>query len=91
MAANMDGVGTFAMAKELSNHSMFTCITKQHTKKDWKDHADDIWKDMTAISVGTSLKSWEVSKDIIVNHNLRWVCIDIANGYSEHFTDTKYW
>ena len=27
MAANMDGVGTFDMAKALSEHNMFTCVT----------------------------------------------------------------
>ena len=28
MAANMDGVGTFRMARELYIHKMFTCLVK---------------------------------------------------------------
>ena len=35
MAANMDGVGTFNMAKRLSDLELFTCITKQITPEDW--------------------------------------------------------
>ena len=27
------------------------------------------------------------TKEIIAAMDLRWVCIDIANGYSEHFVD----
>ena len=38
MAANMDGVGTFKMANALADHTMFTCITKQHIAKDWKEN-----------------------------------------------------
>ena len=40
-----------------------------------------------AISVGTNLDDWQVSKGIIKALKLKWVCIDIANGYSEHFVD----
>jgi len=87
MAANMDGVGTFAMAKELSNHFMFTCITKQNTKKDWNNNLENIPLDSIAISIGTSPAQWKEAHSIIMKHDLSWVCIDIANGYSEHFAD----
>ena len=42
---------------------------------------------MCAISVGTNHEEWENAKIIIEEHKLKWVCIDIANGYSEHFVD----
>ena len=86
MAANMDGVGTFSMAYALSSLNLFTCITKQNTPKDWHNcyQADPRF---TAVSVGTNLKEYERAKEIIASNNLEWVCIDIANGYSEHFTD----
>ena len=87
VAANMDGVGTFKMAKVLSSFNMFTCITKQHTKKQWSDNIESVKRSMTAISVGTSLSDWQNTKDAILKHDLDWVCIDIANGYSEHFAD----
>lgn len=86
MAANMDGVGTFNMAHELSHLGLFTCITKQNNAKDWhRCFQSDT--NLTAVSVGTNLKDYERSKDIINSNQLKWICIDIANGYSEHFVD----
>ena len=35
MAANMDGVGTFAMAKVLQEHKMMTVLRKHYTIDDW--------------------------------------------------------
>lgn len=87
MAANMDGVGTFSMAYKLSRFDMFTCITKQNTPKDWYNQFGEINTDYLAISVGTNVKEYEKAKEIIATNNLSWICIDIANGYSEHFTD----
>ena len=87
MAANMDGVGTFNMAYELSRSKMFTCITKQNTPKDWYNQFGQIDTDHLAVSVGTNLEDYEKAKEIITTCNLNWVCIDIANGYSEHFVD----
>ena len=33
------------------------------------------------------MEDWETAKGIIKALKLKWVCIDIANGYSEHFVD----
>jgi GMP reductase len=87
MASNMDGVGTFEVAKAISPGRLFTCLVKHYTKAAWKDTIEELWLDTVAISVGTSLESWKISRQIIKENNLQWVCIDIANGYSEHFTD----
>jgi GMP reductase len=86
MAANMDGVGTFQMAEALSNLGLFTCITKQNTPKDWYNQFEGD-KNYTAISIGTNPKEYKKAKETINTHNLQWICIDIANGYSEHFVD----
>lgn len=87
IAANMDGVGTFNMAHELAKHEMFTCITKQNTPKDWYNQFGQIDIDHIAISIGTNLNEYEKSKEVIATCNLKWICIDIANGYSEHFVE----
>ena len=91
MAANMDGVGTFGMAKALSGHGLFTCVVKHHGPDEWirnKSLNINSWNaNFVAISVGTNLDDWQVSKGIIKALKLKWVCIDIANGYSEHFVD----
>ena len=86
MAANMDGVGTFDMARALTQHNMFTCITKQNTAKDWYNQFDgDL--NLVAVSTGTSLAGYEKTREIIDTNGASWICIDIANGYSEHFVD----
>ena len=35
-ASNMDGVGTFSMAKQMQEHKMMTVITKTTTPEQWK-------------------------------------------------------
>ena len=82
----MDGVGTFQMAHVLSHLRLFTCLTKQNTPKDWYNQfqADT---DFVAVSVGTNLNEYKKAKEIIASNALKWICIDIANGYSEHFVD----
>ena len=35
-ASNMDGVGTFSMAKALQEHKMMTVITKSTTLEQWR-------------------------------------------------------
>jgi GMP reductase len=86
MAANMDGVGTFRMHYELSKHDLFTCAAKHYDEKDWKE----TWVDpqSVALSIGTNVDTYQQkTKHIITSNGIEWVCIDIANGYSEHFTD----
>jgi len=86
MAANMDGVGTFQMAYELSKFNMFTCITKQNSPKEWYNNFSSS-PGFTAVSIGTSLNDFQTAKEIINTNGLEFICIDVANGYSEHFVD----
>ncbi len=53
MAANMDGVGTFNVAKKMASHEMFTCLTKHFKKEDWEKtiKEDTFDRDLYAISV----------------------------------------
>lgn len=85
----MDGVGTFNVAKKMASHEMFTCLTKHFKKEDWEKtiKEDTFDRDLYAISVGTNLELYKEASNIIKELNLKWVCIDIANGYSEHFVD----
>ena len=86
MAANMDGVGTFDMATELSHLGLFTCVTKQNGADDWNQFFKSD-PNLTAVSVGTNFDDYQRAQYIINKHKLKWICIDIANGYSEHFVD----
>ena len=48
-ASNMDGVGTFSMAKEMQKHKMMTVITKTTTPEQWRGRRHRI---ENAVSVG---------------------------------------
>lgn len=89
MAANMDTVGTIEMAKALASEKMFTAIHKHYTPAHWKAFMKKDGKSMTehiAISSGTLPVDAE-KLDLILKENssLRFICIDVANGYSESF------
>ena len=91
MAANMDGVGTITMAKALSSQQLFTCLIKTYGANELIDffntHPD--LKDSVAMSIGITKPELEkfVSVKTAVGTNLKYVCVDVANGYSERFVD----
>lgn len=89
MAANMDTVGTFEMAKALAEHKLFTAIHKHYSIEQWKEFmllADDSTIEHIAISTGTSANDFDKTNELLKAHpSLRFICIDVANGYSEHF------
>ncbi|HEY5687496.1 MAG TPA: GMP reductase [Yeosuana sp.] len=91
MAANMDTVGTFEMAKALSQKKLFTTIHKHYSIDDWNIFCASAPKDIEsyiAISTGTSNKDSEKLAEIFnFNPHLKFICIDVANGYSEHFAN----
>ncbi len=90
MASKMVGVGTFKMADKLAEGGIFTCIVKTYTAQELIDFFSNSFLERTdhvAMSIGTSdsdyYKLLKVKKEC--DHLLRYVCIDIANGYSDHF------
>ncbi len=92
MAANMDGVGTFAMADALGTKGIFTCLVKTYTAEELIEfyYGDGLNRtDYVAISIGTSSADFEKLCAVYdkVGDNLKYVCMDIANGYSEHFAE----
>lgn len=88
MAANMDGVGTIEMAKALQKHELFTCLVKSYGLNDYDIHMKDLNPNHMAISTGTSKRDFDNLKKTLEKHpSLKFICIDVANGYSEHFGD----
>ena len=79
MAANMDTVGRFEVFNVLKQFHMFTCIQKHYTKEEWAEFnkhclAEDY--NYLAITSGPS-----------ENPAIKFICIDVANGYSQHFVE----
>ena len=88
IAANMDGVGEINMAKNLAKFDMMTCLTKQHSAKDIKRNSivKEIYPHLM-ISTGTSKEDFRRLNEILKEFSFfGFICIDIANGYSDHFS-----
>jgi len=85
MASNMDGVGTIKMAATLSEHKLFTCLVKSYNVdiENFKDL--QVSKDNYAVSTGTSDSDFRNLKTIVTGLCNQFICIDVANGYSENF------
>ena len=88
MAANMDGVGELGIADALSTNDMITCLTKQHDVKkiskykNLKKNYQNI-----ALSIGIKKEDFDNLDKILKEFSFfKFICIDVANGYSEHFS-----
>ena len=89
IAANMDTVGTFEMAVALAKDKIITAVHKHYTVEEWtdflKDKPDELYN-YIALSTGTGKADEEKIKKICERHpKIQFLCIDVANGYSEHF------
>jgi len=91
MASNMDGVGTFDQADVLANIGMFTCLVKTYSADEIADYFStlSIRTDHVAVSIGITAADEMKFHNVYdtVGSNIKYVCIDVANGYSERFVD----
>lgn len=92
VAANMDGVGTMAMAKAFCNHGqgLSVALTKHYSAEDLiaffdKPEAKNVW-----YSIGISKDDREkltTVLDKVGSEKIDRICVDVANGYSEQFSE----
>lgn len=89
MAANMDTVGTFEMALKLAEKELFTAIHKHYSLDEWNSFLASApvgIENYIAVSTGTGANDLDKVKAVFnANPHLKFICIDVANGYSEHF------
>jgi GMP reductase len=88
ICANMSSTGTFEVYDELSKHKMITAFHKFY---DYSDYAKHIQKcearktpldpDYFMISTGISDADFEKLVNLCGLIPVKWICIDIANGY----------
>ena len=99
MAANMDGVGTFEMADKLSKLNIFTCLVKTYKTNELVDFFDSsdlelmtYRKQNVAMSIGTSDSDLNKFREVyeLTDGNLKYLCVDVANGYTEMFSNFIY-
>lgn len=91
IAANMDSVGSFKMAEALAKHNVMTAIHKHYSVEQWSEFVQNAEAQTlrnVMVSTGTSDNDFQKTKDIMaMSEELIFICIDIANGYSEHLVD----
>ena len=92
MASNMDGVGTFTMADALSDHGLFTCLVKNYPVEEliaFFGEGRSDRRENVAYSTGITEQDFEKFESVYakVGEQLKYVCVDVANGYSERFSE----
>ena len=99
MAANMDGVGTFQMADKLAMSDIFTCLVKTYSMNElveFFDFGDEdlrhIRRQNVAMSIGTSDSDLQKFRNTyeMTDGQIKYLCVDVANGYTEMFSDFIY-
>ena len=88
IAANMDGVGKLEIAENLAKFKLMTCLTKQHDTKMIKrcSKIKEIFPHIV-LSTGTGNDDYKRLNSILKEYSFfEFICIDIANGYSDHFS-----
>ena len=91
MASNMDGVGTFEMADALIEHGLFTCLVKSYDNKSLVEYfnvKNSQRINNVAYSMGIATQDFEKFQSVYQHPDthLKYVCVDVANGYSERFS-----
>jgi GMP reductase len=92
MASNMDGVGTFEMADRLAELNVFTCLVKTYSVNElvsYFDCEETFRRDNVAMSIGIKDEDRIKFRSVYeqVGDQLKYVCIDVANGYSQRFIE----
>ncbi len=92
IAANMDTVGTFEMAEALAGHDMITAIHKHYSLDQWDQFLQgktETVRERLMVSTGLTEQDIEKLGGILGAHpDLQFICIDVANGYSETFVES---
>ena len=94
IASNMDGVGTFSMAKILQQFKMLTVLRKHYTIDDWTQAMDSgIQSEYVSVCVGTGriwdkdADDWKTLQAVLTKYpTIPFICVDVANGYHENYS-----
>lgn len=91
IAANMDGVGTMAMANSFAENGngLTVALTKHYSKEDLVAYLRENGGDHIWYSIGVTQSDQDKLADVIKEAPgvIKKVCIDVANGYSEYFVN----
>lgn len=94
MASNMDGVGTFSMAKALQEQNMITVMRKHYTVDDWQKNAKGLKLKNVSVCTGTGViwdpdaPDFATMKAVLAMYpDIPFITVDVANAYHENYGD----
>jgi len=89
IAANMDTIGTFEMAKALSEYKIITALHKFYTPEQISKFTSENPNVLPyiAVSSGSNDNDFSRLQAILDDSKIDMICLDIANGYQESFVD----
>ena len=94
-ASNMDGVGTFSMAKVLQDYKMMTVITKSTSFDQWKEAVGSgVRLQSVSVCTGTNVmwdkeaQDWKTMQEVLKSYpDIKMITVDVANAYHQNMVD----
>ena len=94
-ASNMDGVGTFSMAKILQEYKMMTVITKTTGIEQWrKAVGNGVRLQSVSVCTGTNVmwdkeaQDWITMQEVLKSFpDIKMITVDVANAYHQNMVD----
>jgi GMP reductase len=84
LSSNMDTIGTYDVYKVLVEHKMITVFHKFYSVDDYVTMSNEgLNKEYFMVSTGISSKDLERLNQIMEAIDVKFICIDVANGYME--------
>jgi len=95
MASNMDGVGTFSVAKVLQQHKMMTVIRKHYKIEEWQNAiGNGLNLKYLSVCTGTAAiwkkdaEDYALTKEVLERWpDIKFITIDVANAYHQNYAD----
>jgi GMP reductase len=93
IAANMDGVGTFAMANSLHSNKAMVALSKHYSLSELKTFFNKIGPEQSKYvfyTIGlneSDFEKLEAFSKLVKPENFHNICIDVANGYTDRFNN----
>ncbi|MBL0337940.1 MAG: GMP reductase [Rhodospirillaceae bacterium] len=89
IAANMDHTGTFSVGNALAKHHLMTAIDKFMTVEEWQKFSQKHPETLNYVFISSGIKQddFDKLKIIMRQADLPFICLDVANGYSQYFVD----
>ena len=73
----------------LQKHKMLTAVHKFYSLEEWENNIEKLDPEFISVTVGQSDDDLKLGKKIFeLNNDIKYLCIDVANGYREDFIDS---